>query len=133
MASDDSSLSDEVRLLTHYDSSIISEADLTGLIGVAKEEIKAEVDDGTLTFYSGNIQADRALFWLVCIFSKIHMGEIDAPNFEVSELKVRSSSFSEQNGLWFDNFSQRLEAISPGARIGHVKVSRADRSYQFDN
>lgn len=132
MAVDDSTLAAEVRTLTDYDSALISDADLLGVIELAKSELRAEVDDEDMVFYSGNLQADRALFWLVCIFLKIKSGELDAPNLSIGELKLRQAGMGQRTGIWFQRFNQRLDAIAT-PRMGHTKVSRPDRTYNFEN
>ena len=133
MAVDDSSLKDEVRLLTDYDDGLISDGDLLSLIELAKTELKAEVGNSNLSFYSGNLDADRALFWLTCLFVKVKAGEIDAPNLSISELKVRHQSMDEQTGFWFKSLTRRINALRGTSLIGHTKVSRPDRTYRFDN
>jgi len=132
MAVDESTLISEVRVLTNYDAALLSDADLQGVIELAKTEIRAELNDPDLDFFGDNLQAERALFWLVCIFAKVKSGEFDSPHMTISELKIRQPGMDERTGVWFQKFNQHVLAIS-GSRIGHRLVDRTDRSYNFDN
>ncbi|QSG06398.1 hypothetical protein [Halapricum desulfuricans] len=122
----------EVRVLTNYTEDIISDTDLQDVVDLTKRELQANLNDASVDFY-GNLQAERALFWLTCIFCKVKAGEIDAPNFSIGEIQVRQSSFSERTGVWFDNFWKHYRAVDGGAPIGHTKANRPDRTYKFDN
>jgi hypothetical protein len=132
MATDDATLLAEIRLLTHYDASLIDDPDLQGLIDLAKRELLANTGDPNLDWY-GNIATERSLFWLTCIFCKVKLGEIDAPSFKIGELDVDSYDPEEQVGLWLNNFWKNYWAIGEGAPIGHIKNNRSDRTYGFDN
>lgn len=132
MVSSDSDLAAQVRTLTDYDASIIPDGDLQGVISLAKDELRAEANNDTLTFYDGNIQADRALFWLTCIFLKVKAGELDAPDLSIGELKVKQNAMDTQTGIWFQKFNQRLDGIA-SPLMGHTVVRRTDRTYNFDN
>lgn len=133
MAVDDDTLMAEVRSLTDYDSTLISDGDLLSLVELAKTELQAEVSEPTLDFYNGNQHAERALFWLTCLFTKVKSGEIDAPDLSISELKVSHQSMDDESGFWLKNLDKRINALRGSSLIGHVKVQRADRTYQFDN
>jgi len=133
MAVNDETLMAEVRVLTDYDSGLIADGDLLSLIEIAKTELRAEIGDGDLDFYGGNLDAERALFWLTCLFLKAKSGEIDAPNFSISELQVRHQAMDEQAGFWLNSLSRRLDALRGTGLIGHARIQRADRTYQFDN
>jgi hypothetical protein len=142
MATDDGTLVAEVRALTDYDETIMSDLELLALVDVAKEEIKADVDDTTITFYSGDQKADRALFWLTCLFAKIKLGEIEAPNVSISSLRIRQASVAERYGVWVKNFEKNLAGIvtsdgeaAVGRPMGHTKVARteSERSYGYED
>ncbi|QRV15030.1 hypothetical protein JMJ58_19305 [Haloterrigena salifodinae] len=133
MAVDDETLMAEVRVLTDYDGGLIADGDLLSLIELAKTELRAEVGQPSLDFYGGNLDAERALFWLTCLFLKAKAGEIDAPDFSISELKVSHQAMDEQAGFWLDNLARRLDSLRGSSLIGHVRVQRADRTYNFEN
>lgn len=131
MAVDDDTLAAEVRVLTDYDSGLISDGDLLSLIELAKSELRDEAEEPILDFYSGNSDAERALFWCTCLFLKAKAGEIDAPNLSISELRVSKSG--GEASFWIQNLNRRLDSLRGASLIGHVKVQRADRSYRFEN
>lgn len=130
MATDDASLKTEVRAITDYDSGILTTSDLQEVLNIAKEELRANKNDGSLDFY-GDIRAERTLFWLTCIFAKVKTGEIDGATFEISELQVESEEGG--NSLYFDNFWRNYHSIGDGRPRGHLKGQRSDRQYGFDN
>lgn len=133
MAVDDETLAAEVRVLTGYDAGIIDGGELLSVIELAKSELRAEVGDSTLDFYGGNAHAERALFWLSCLFLKAKSGEIDAPDLSISELAVTPQSMDGQAGFWTQNLNARLDALRGNSLMGHAKIQRDDRSYRFEN
>ena len=132
MSTNDTVLLAQVRGLTDYDENIISDYDLQEVLGIAKTEIRASIGDENLDF-SSSLQADRALFWLTCIFCKVKAGEIDSPSFNIGELSVRQSNVSERHNVWIDNFWKHYRSIDGGSPVAHTKASRPDRDYDYDN
>lgn len=132
MAIDDNTLKAEVRALTDYTEVIISDTDLQEVVDLTKRELQADVGDESFDFYE-DLNAERALFWLTCIFLKVKSGEIDAPSFSISEISVRQSNFTERHGIWMDNFRKHYRAMDGGAPVGHTRGNRPDRNYDFDN
>ncbi|NUC72549.1 hypothetical protein HTZ84_09545 [Haloterrigena sp. SYSU A558-1] len=133
MAVDDETLAAEVRVLTDYDAGLIADGDLLSIIELAKTELRAQVGQSDIDFYGGNLDAERALFWLTCLFLKAKIGELDAPNFSISELQVSHQAMDEQAGFWLNNLDRRLDALRGTSLIGHVRIQRADRTYNFEN
>ena len=132
MASDDTAIKAQVRGLTDYDEVILSDPDLQEILDLAKAEIRASIGDESLDF-GQSIQAERALFWLTCIFSKVKGGEMDAPSFNIGELSVRQSNMTERHNIWMDNFWKHYRSIEGGSPVAHITASRPDRTYGFDN
>lgn len=130
MATDDASLKAEVRAITDYDTGILTNTELQSVLDVAKRELQSNKNNTTLDFY-GDIRAERTLFWLTCIFSKVKSGEIDGGSFSISELEVESQE--DSNSLFFDNFWRNYHSIGDGRPRGHLKGQRPDREYAFDN
>lgn len=130
MATDDDSLVLEVRAITGYDDDILSDAEVERLLALAKREIEASKDNPNVDYY-GNIQAERALFWLTGVFMKIRMGEIDGESFSISELKVDSGD--SDNSMYLRNFWNHYHSIGDGRPRGHLKGQRSDREYDYDN
>lgn len=132
MAIDDNTLKAEVRALTDYGPDIISDDDLQEVVDLTKRELLADIGDETYELYD-DLNAERALFWLLCIFLKVKSGEIDSPSFRISELSVRQSNFTERHGVWMDNFRKHYSAMNGGPAVGHTRANRPDRNYDFDN
>lgn len=130
MATDDVSLMVEVRAITDYDRDIMPEDELLGLLEIAKRELQSNKNNTSLDFY-GDIRAERALFWLTCIFLKVKAGEIDGGTFSISELDVESEDGG--NSIYFDNFWRNYHSIGEGRPRGHLTGQRPNREYAFDN
>ena len=132
MAVDDSTLKAEVRVLTEYDDSIITPDDLQEIVDIAKRELYADVGDDTINLFD-NLNSERALFWLTCLFCKVKTGEIDAPSFSIGELDIESIDPNRNVGVWVNNFWKHYRAMDGGAPVAHTKSNRPDRNYGFDN
>jgi len=138
MATSDTELVREVRALTGYsDGNIISDAELHELVNLTKEELRAEFDDPNFSFYqTGNtntIQADRALFWFVCIASKIRTGELGGFDVDIADIRTDSPD-DEEYKMWFQRFNSRLASAaskhaSSGGGPSQVSPQRDGRSY----
>lgn len=135
MATNQSELIDEVRTLTNYTASLISDSEMGNLVDLAKEELKSEVPAASRPvsyFGSDTHEQDRALFWLSCLFAKIRAGEIGAATFTVDEL--RSNPLDNQSNFWFMMFQSRLGQMEGAPGFGQTSLERADdRSYEFDS
>lgn len=132
MAVDDTTLKAEVRALTDYGQAIISGDDLQEVVDITKRELHADIGDDTVDLYA-NLNSERALFWLTCIFCKVKSGELDGVSFSIGELDVDSYNPHTGVGLWIDNFWKHYRAMEGGAPVGHIKANRPDRDYDFDN
>lgn len=128
MASTENELIDEARALTNYGPDIISDGKFQELVDVAKEELYAELGDTNFSFFGQDTQnADRALFWLVCLFSKVRTGEIDGIDLSIGDL--RAESLSGDDAIWRRQFVRRLNSISGASGFGRVDVARDNRTY----
>jgi hypothetical protein len=132
MAVDDTTLIAEVRVITDYPDTLLGHQDLQGVVNLAKRELQADLGSSSIDWY-GDLSAERALFWLTCIFCKIRTGELDAPDFSLGELKVNPPGTDFQAGIWFDNFWKHYRNIEGGSPVAHTTSLRSDRTYQFDN
>ena len=130
MATDDTTLKAEVRAITDYDEGILSDPDLQEVVGIAKREIQSNKNNPDLDFY-GDIRAERTLFWLTCIFTKVKGGEIDGGSFSISELDVETQDGDDS--LFFNNFWRNYHSIGEGRPRGHLKGQRPNRTYEYDN
>lgn len=138
MATNETELIAEVRAFTGYtDTSTFSDSDISDIIGVAKEEIRGELDAPDFTFFvdtseTNTHSADRALFWLSCIGVKVRAGEIATSDFTISELETSRSE--GQFDLLFDRFMKQLRSAQSTEVQGASanSVSRTDRSYDYE-
>jgi hypothetical protein len=130
MATTDDELMAEVRGLTDYDTGILSDAELTTVLELTKRELESSKDSTSLDWY-GDLQTERTLFWLTCIFAKIKTGEIDSGSFEISELSVEGDD--GKDSIYFDNFWRHYHSLGGGRPRGHLTGQRPNREYSFDN
>jgi hypothetical protein len=136
MATDDYTLGQEARVQTGKTGSTPSDDNLRVLIQRAKREIEGETGLEEISWYS-DVQAERALFWLTCIFM---IGETttSTEGFSVGDLEVRASSGSsgfDPLARYRHRYEKALRAIGTtqtGSGFGITNLSRADREYDFD-
>lgn len=132
MATDDESMKQEVRALTDYDTNVMSDPELQGVLDIAERELLANLNSPTINPYT-DINTERALFWLTCVFVKIKAGEIQAPSFEIGELQVNADGIGGRHGIWLENFWNHFRSAEGGSPVGHIKTNRSNRTYNFDN
>lgn len=136
MARSDQELIDEVRALTGYDDgAMFSDADMQALVTLSKEELRSSLGDAEFEFYlrgqENTLDADRALFWFVCIGAKIRAGEIGSVELTVDSLEEQTRE--GQFNVWFKNFQQRLHAAQTGVTgAATTTISRTERNYEYD-
>lgn len=137
MATDDYTLGEEARIQTGKTGSTPSDDHLRTLIQRAKREIEGETGL-TITDWYGSIQAERALFWLTCVFIS---GETtgSTSGFAVGDLEVRASTGSSDADP-LEKFRARYEQAISELRAGDEdagnyalgNVTRA-RDYDFES
>lgn len=114
------------RTLTGYDSGIISNSDMTTLEELTKDEIAIDTGRDDIDFTAG--QGKSAAMWLLCLFCKIHTGEIGAEGYAVGELESRH--LEGQHKVWFNNYRKREASLqADGGRYGSVRSIRRGREY----
>jgi hypothetical protein len=128
MATNESELIEEVRALTGYDQSIMTDATMQELVNIGKEELGREFSEDFPGFFGGNTDADRALFWFTCIAAKVRAGEIAGVNISVGSIRATSYSNSKY-AFWFDNFQKRMESAYGGKPVNLQSLERDNRSY----
>lgn len=132
MATSDTELIEEVRALTDYDSSIVSDSEMQELVEIGKEEIRLEfplVDNLFPGFYEGDLTIDRALFWFVYVAAKVKVGELGGLDISAgSFLDVAPDSASDSMGL--RNFQRRMKGVQTMGGIAQAQITRSsDRTY----
>lgn len=135
MVSSDTELIEQVRGMTDYDASIMSDSEIQTLIDIGKEEIAGYLaadneDPDNFTFYqSDTYDADRALFWFTCIAMKAKAGEIAAVNLTVGSLRATSYAGSKFD-LYFDNFDKKMRMAEGGNTPAISAPQRDNRTYE---
>lgn len=129
MAQSQSEVETKVRNLTDYDTTIIDDSDLDGLVGLAEDEIIADTGETGLQFYQGTDthNLDLAVMWLTCLFAKIKTGEIEGPTLSLGEL--RAASLSGQSSIWMERLERALHRFGDFRGFGSTNVTRDNRTY----
>ena len=128
MATNDQELISEVRSLTDYDETILSDSDMQDLVGLAKREIEIEVGERVDDFYSNRIR-EGALFWLVCFFTKLKTGEYEGMDLTISEIEINKVPEGSDTRIWIRNFNKRFRQLRSENRSYVANVSRSGREY----
>lgn len=139
MASTESELKDQVRELTDYTSTGAFSADaLSSVFEIAKRDIQAEANttvDSWVDNESDN--AENALFWTACLFTKIKAGEIGGVpmslgDIDLDSLKASGDAVDDSAVIWYEKASTYTDRlIEKGGRFGVTRVNRpgTNRSY----
>lgn len=128
MATDDPSLISEVRTLTDYNSSILTDGDMQNIVSLAKREIEGELGEEVSDFYS-SILTERALFWLTCLFSKIKVGELEGLTLAVAEIEVTQIPDEDRANYWARQFERRMRQAQADSMSQLRNIERSDRVY----
>lgn len=136
MATDDASLIVEVRDITEYNAEIISDEQFQRLVSLAQREIAAKVGIPDLDFYN-DLDAERALFWLTCLFAKIRAGEVDGVEMQIGDirnkpLRVDGEEDRSMAVVWRAEFNDYFNQLltQNGGSFGSRRISRGDsRTY----
>lgn len=126
MASNDAELIKEVLDLTDYHG-VLDQSQVWSLVAIAKDEIETEVGQESLNFYA-NQPANRALFWLTCLFSKIKTGEYEGMDLIVSEIEMNRIPDNEGT-IWLKQFEKKIRQLSSSDRTYVANLNRTERSY----
>lgn len=138
MATNDQELIAEARGLTDYDQTVLSDSEFQQVVDICKEELRADFGEPGYAFYSGSLNADRALFWFVCIAAKIRTGEIGGLNITTGDVEAAHPAQVHHDSAWFKNYENRkrraMKNFSDEASSGPAQttISRDDRGYEFD-
>lgn len=125
---DQEAVIEEVRTLTGYTDRIVSDESFTTLFNMAYKDIEGIVGQDLETVE--NIAAERAVFWSVCLFAKVHAGELGGIDFKIGSLNVQQFPRRDITRVWYRNLDQQLEILRrEGGGMGLTNVSRNDRVY----
>lgn len=129
MASNDDELILEVRALTGYSGETISDPDMQALIEAAKDEVLYAVGADSLEWYADR-SAERSIFWLVALFTKVRTGEVGGAGFTIGELE--QVPLVETTAFWLKQAQQHMANITDHRAYGIRSVSRDNRTYGDD-
>mgnify|MGYP006285300615 FL=1 len=131
MASNDTELIAEVRSLVGYGETVIPNVEFQSLIDIAKRDLVLELDGTAPADWYNDGSAETALFYSVCLFSKIRTGEIGGVQYAVAELEKRP--LPETELFWLKRVEKALASLKSeedrNSGFAHSTISRTDRVY----
>ncbi|WP_241430577.1 hypothetical protein [Natronorubrum sulfidifaciens] len=117
--------------MTAYSDRIISDEEMLELVQIGKHEVRAESGLEIPDFYSlEHPSTQRALFWTVCLFCKIHVGELEGLDFNIGSIKIHQLPVRDITRVWYEKLDSHignLRAANSGMGISNVR--RLDRTY----
>lgn len=133
---DETAIIEDVRFITDYPESIISDEEINSSINFTKKEIRGMVDNpndfewGDQPFFE-----ERAVMWGTCYHLKVSTGEIGGFPIQIGDVDM---NLLRQRGevdpdlfSWYEKFREnfnRLDDVST-SRYGHTLIQRDDRQY----
>lgn len=140
MATTDTELRSEVRVLTGYSQMVLSNSDLDTVITRAKRHIKADKGfESSYDFYA-NEQREDALFWWSCLFAKVAAGELDSQSINVAAVDVDTLLAKDDDEIttWYRNAAKAMRNLKADgedfvAGQGVTSPVRDGRTYGEDD
>lgn len=128
MATNDYTLEKEARTQTRLGDAVLPSSDVRTLIGRAKREVEAEAGTSISDWY-GDTNAERALFWQLCIFMVGEVGSSDG--FTIGDLKLDPAGEGDDLATWQTRVERAVAAIRGGSAkaMGGVRIQRQNREY----
>lgn len=121
MATSDEELESEVRVMTGYDTAVISSSKFQTVISRAKSFIvnRRSLEDITVDWY-GNPRAEEALYWGTCFFAKVKTGELDGQNIAAGAIDLDTLLAKEDNEFttWLRNAINASRSLNPTGDFG---------------
>ena len=134
MVSSDYELESEVRAFTGHREDLISSQEFKSVVQQAKRHIKTRrsLRDSEANWYT-EPALEEALYWAVCLFSKVAVGELDSQTVQVGAIdhKTLLSKEDDDVTIWYRNFERALSKVNPESSFGVRSVGR--REYGSDN
>lgn len=128
-------LKDDVREITGYTSTLVLSNDgLDAAYRSAQRHIrvKKSLPSDYDWFDTEKPEAQEALFWFTCLFTKVQTGELDAQEVQIGALESKSLLAKEDDDVttWYRNAQDALQSIKPKSIIQSSSPSRTDREYE---
>jgi hypothetical protein len=131
MADSDDEIIREARSLTGFNENLIPPVEMQSLVSMAKEDIRGIATNELPDIYEDQA-AERAVFWTTVMFTKVYMGELDAPNFSVGSIDVDSLPRRDIVRVWYRQLDQYVAQLKSGRAMGHGGPERSSRAYNDD-
>jgi hypothetical protein len=128
MATDDRSLTSEVRVYAGVDELALSNEDMRLLISRAKDTIESDTGSTFADFYADR-DLEQALFWKSCIYAaEALMGD---ETVTIGSIKIDESDDRAELIEWERRYQARLASVSgdSASGFGIGRVQRSDRRY----
>jgi len=138
MVSNETELKDDVREFTGYTSiKVLSNDGLDTAYRTAQRHIrvKKNLDADYDWFETNKVEAQEALFWYTCLFSKVQTGELDSQDLQAGAVdqKALLAKADDDVTTWYRNAKSALKSIKATSIIQSTTPSRADREYEPDS
>lgn len=117
----------EVRSLTSYHDGLISDDEIRTLYQIALDDVSGMIRQDAREVE--NPAAGRAIFWSLCLFCKIHMGEIDGLDFNIGSIQIHQMPIRDITRVWYRQLDQYINVLRSESAVGMTNVNRSDRQY----
>lgn len=133
MVSNESELKNDIREMTGYSTTVVSNDGLDTAYRRAKNHIRIEkgLDVSVEWFDSEFPQREDALFWYSCLFAKVQAGELDAQEVEVGAINPHTLLAKDDESVtqWYRSARNALDAIKPSQKFRSASPNRSERQY----
>jgi len=127
MVLDKQNIIDECRSLTQFDDVLISDVEMETLYQIAVEDIEGII--GRDLEEVENRAAGRAVFWSLCLFTKIHVGELDGIDFSLGSMRINQMPRRDITRVWYKKSDRYIGMLQSASSIGIRNINRTDREY----
>ena len=121
MATSDTELEEEVRVMTGYDTAVLPSSQFQTVISRAKSFLinRRSLENDDVDWF-GNPRAEEALYWGVCFFAKVKTGELDGQNIAAGAIDLDTLLAKDDNELttWLRNALNASKSLNPTGDFG---------------
>jgi hypothetical protein len=134
--SNDTTLKEEVRVITGYDTITLSSDELDTVLKRAKRHIRTRKDlEQSFDFYA-EASREEALFWWTCLFAKVSAGELDSQSINVAAVDVDTLLAKDDDEItqWYRSAMLAMRSMTPAGEdypgeTGITSPQRDGREY----
>lgn len=133
MALNEGTVIEEVRGITDYPDTVLSDNQIRTLVQTAQRDITATTQNYDIDWYNdSSIDGNRSLVWTTALYCKIKSGEIDGVDMDIGNLKVDSIDDKEA-AVWYQKASKYIQSLfvaeDTHMPFGSSNVERNNRTY----